>query len=101
MPNVYVVATARIRPEALATFASAAKLCVDATRREAGCVRYDVHASVTEPNTYVFVEEWASRHAVDVHFAAPHTTAFLAVAADCVAEPPTIEIIMAGSVVRR
>ena len=101
MSAAYVIATARIRPERREAFLAAAKACVEETRREAGCLRYDMHESVSEPNCFVFVEEWTSKEAIDAHFERPHTIAFLRIAAVSVVAAPVIEIVTPAKVDRR
>ncbi len=69
---IYGIATLRLRPGSFAAHAEAAKVNIAATRREEGCISYDLHQSVTDPDTYVFVERWASREALARHMEAPH-----------------------------
>lgn len=45
---------------------------VTPTRAEAGCVNYDFHVDVEDPNVFVFYENWRSRDDLDVHLKAPH-----------------------------
>jgi quinol monooxygenase YgiN len=73
------------------TFLAAAHLCIAETRREPGCISYDMHESVSEAGQFVFVEEWIDRAALDFHMAAPHLRAFLAAALPCLSGKPTIE----------
>ena len=73
---IYVVATFRIRPGALEPFVEAAYLLIDAARREPGCLYYDLHASVTDPDRVMCFEQWSDREAFDRHFATPHLAAF-------------------------
>src|SRR3954468_23129474 len=42
------------------------------SRREEGCLRYGFFAAVEDPLSFVAVEEWADRDAVDRPFAQPH-----------------------------
>jgi quinol monooxygenase YgiN len=42
------------------------------TRAEAGCVNYDYHVDVEDPNVFVFYESWRSRDDLDAHLKAPH-----------------------------
>lgn len=58
---VIVIARARIRRHARETFLKALRTCIGETRREPGCIRYDMHESVTEPDHFVFVVEWRDR----------------------------------------
>jgi quinol monooxygenase YgiN len=48
----------------------------DDSRREDGCVRYGFFAAVEDPLSFVAVEEWADREALDKHFAQPHLLEF-------------------------
>lgn len=63
---------------------------VEPTRKEDGCVQYDVHRSTTEPGRFVFYENWESKDHLDRHLATPHLKEFLGVAGDLLAEPPRI-----------
>ncbi|MDJ0684895.1 MAG: putative quinol monooxygenase [Alphaproteobacteria bacterium] len=40
---------------------------VEDTRREPGCLQYDLLQGVDEPNVMVFVEEWESRELWEEH----------------------------------
>lgn len=73
---IYVVATFHIRPGTLEAFVGAAYVLIDAARREPGCIYYDLHASVTDPDRVVCLEHWADRTTLDAHLASPHTIAF-------------------------
>ena len=74
---IVVVATFRIRPGALEPFVDAAYALIDAARREPGCLYYDLHASVTDPDRMMCYEQWHDRAAFDRHSATPHMTAFV------------------------
>ena len=69
---IYLVATLTIKPGSLPDFIDAAKACIAATRQEAGCISYDLHQSLTDENTLVFVERWENRESLDGHFNAAH-----------------------------
>jgi len=40
---------------------------VPLTRREHGCINYDLHRSIENPRVYIFHENWASKKALDEH----------------------------------
>lgn len=69
---IYLVATLTIKPGSLPEFIDAAKTCIAATRREPGCISYDLNQSLTDENTLVFVERWENQESLDGHFNAPH-----------------------------
>ena len=42
------------------------------TRAEAGCVNYDFHVDVDDPNVFMFYENWRSKADLDAHLKTPH-----------------------------
>ena len=73
---IYVIATLTIKPDTLDVVAEAAQRCIAATRREKGCVSYDLNASLTDPQTLVFVERWETRDDLTAHSKQPHLAAW-------------------------
>lgn len=73
---IHVIADIRIRPGLLEEFAAIAQPCIAASRREPGCRRYDLNASITDPDALVFVEQWESREAFEAHRTTAHHAAF-------------------------
>jgi quinol monooxygenase YgiN len=63
---------------------------VEPTRAEAGCVRYELCQSRTDPCDFVFIEEWASPSALDAHMASPHVQEVFRSAPPLLAKPPEI-----------
>ena len=57
------------------------------TRKEKGCVQYDLHADNENPAHFFFYEQWTSKEHLDAHAASPHLTAFAAKANDLLAQP--------------
>ena len=57
------------------------------TRREAGCVLYDLHECDAEPGRFLFYEIWASRAAWDSHMKEPYLVDYVAHADECLGEP--------------
>jgi quinol monooxygenase YgiN len=49
---------------------------VEETRKEDGCLNYDLHRSQTEPAVFMFYENWTDRAALDSHAASPHMKAW-------------------------
>lgn len=83
---IYVIATLRARPEKLSGLLDAARIVIAATRKEDGCVSYDLHQSITDPDQLVFVERWTSREALAKHFDAAHMVPWRAAGAEAVLE---------------
>jgi len=61
------------------------------TRREDGCVQYDLHEKTDEPGRFVFYENWVSAAHLERHAASAHIQAFRAGAGGLLAEPARIE----------
>ncbi len=94
---IVVIARIKTRLEARDTWIAAARTCIEETRREAGCLSYDMHESVTEPGSFVFVEQWQDRAALDFHMSTPHLKTVVAAVMSCLAEAPSIEAIADGT----
>ena len=62
------------------------------SRKEDGCIRYGFFAAVEDPNSFVAVEEWADREALDKHFAQPHLQEFGRGLLELVSERPEVAI---------
>ena len=63
---------------------------VEPTRKEEGCVQYDLHVSLEEPGRVFFYENWTSDELLQQHLASPHLTAFREVAEGILAHPARI-----------
>ena len=62
------------------------------SRKEEGCIRYGFFSAVEDPNSFVAVEEWADREALDRHFAEPHLREFAQRLGELVSERPEVAI---------
>ncbi|HEV2574965.1 putative quinol monooxygenase [Methylocella sp. CPCC 101449] len=89
---IYVISTAHLKPGTQAQAVAAAKPCLAETLKEDGCLSYDLHVSVSDPDKVVFVERWESRDHLAAHTRTPHFLAWRAAAADFVANR-TVEVI--------
>ena len=50
--------------------------CIEATRKEEGCVRYELFLSSEDDVTLQFVEEWSDLDSLRAHVKTPHLAAF-------------------------
>jgi quinol monooxygenase YgiN len=64
----------------------------DDSRREEGCLRYGFFAAVEDPLSFIAVEEWEDRDALDRHFAESHLHDFAAKLLELVSERPEVAI---------
>jgi quinol monooxygenase YgiN len=93
-----VLATVTVQPDKRQAFVTAAEGYVAITRGEPGCIAYDCHQSVTDPDKFVFVERWESQVHMEQHSQTPEMAAFMGAVVPCVAGPPVIEAIEPASV---
>ena len=42
------------------------------TRREPGCIKYELHGNEADPAEFSFIEEWTDGAALDAHFETDH-----------------------------
>ncbi len=94
---IHVIATLTIKPELREQTLAAARINIAATQKEAGCVYYDMYESVTRPGTYVVVEKWEDREALNAHMNAEHFKVWRKAGADGITSRK-IEIVMGGKV---
>ncbi len=73
---IHLIATLTIKPGSLGAVTKAVQPCIEATRKEDGCISYDLHVNVTDDTKLVFVERWENRAALDAHFRTPHLKAW-------------------------
>ena len=64
---ILVIARLVIRPGSIPHLLGPAKLCIEETRKEEGCISYDLFTSTTEADGLIFVERWESREALSRH----------------------------------
>lgn len=73
---IYVVATLTIKPGSLEALREPAAACVAETRKERGCISYELFASLDDPEKLVFVEKWETREDLTAHSRQPHLAAW-------------------------
>ncbi|CAN1563710.1 COG1359 Uncharacterized conserved protein [Rhabdaerophilaceae bacterium] len=94
---IYVVATLMIKPGTLSAVLDAVRPCLVETRKEAGCISYDLNQDLARPDQLVFVERWETRAHLAAHFETSHLNAWRAAASSFVLERK-VEIIHAETI---
>jgi quinol monooxygenase YgiN len=69
---VTVVATFQARPGKETELKKILTNLVAPTRKEAGCLNYDLHAAADSPAKFLFHENWTSQAALDAHLQNTH-----------------------------
>src|SRR5262245_50639835 len=62
------------------------------TRKEAGCLSYDLHQSADDPARLLMYETWRDKAAIDAHMISPHVQKFAPRVGGLCAEAPQILI---------
>src|SRR4051812_4514734 len=73
--KIDVVAHLHAGPGHEALFREVLEGFVEPTRREKGCLRYDLFFDAENPNQFTFIEEWVSREDLDRHGQSDHIAA--------------------------
>ena len=66
---------------------------VAASRKDTGCLNYDLHQGLDNPALFLFHENWTSKAHLDQHLQKPDLQAVLARVSQLVAEPPLITLL--------
>lgn len=94
---IFVIATMKLKPGTRDKVLAAAKPCMEATRKEKGCIFYDLNVSQTDPDLLTFVERWESREDLGAHAKSDHIKVWRAASGEHV-ESRSVEIITPASV---
>jgi quinol monooxygenase YgiN len=73
---IVVIAPFKVKKGARDAVTHVAKACVEATRKEPGCIMYELHASTEDEQSLVFVEKWKDKDALRQHMASAHLKKF-------------------------
>ena len=94
MPNPYVTVVAEItaKPGCEEELKALLLSVVEPTRKEEGCIQYDLHQNSKEPGKFVFYENWATGEALAKHAQSEHLKAMGAKAATLVGGPSKVEM---------
>jgi len=87
---VHVVAHFLARPDTAAAVREVVTGFIVPTRKEAGCLSYTLLQNDANPLEFTFIEQWASKEALDIHLKTPHMTQGIAKLANLLAQPGDI-----------
>lgn len=90
---IVVLGDVRVRPEVADEALRISRDHVARSRTEPGCLSHDVLVDPDDPERLVFVERWADRAALDVHFTVPESIAFATALGEMAAEQPLMQIL--------
>jgi len=78
MSKLTVVAHIRAKADQIALVQSELEKLLAPTRKEPGCLQYDLHQDSKDPAHFVFLEAWSSREHLQTHLDAQPIRDYLA-----------------------
>ena len=86
-----VIAWLEAKPGKESELRAALLALIEPTRKEDGCVQYDLHEHTEQPGRFAFYENWTSKEHLDRHLASPHVQDFFTASPALLTGPPRIE----------
>ncbi len=77
MTKLTIVAHIKAKPEKAGLVLSELQKLVPITRKEEGCIQYDLHQDNENPAHFLFYENWESRGLWQAHMNAPHLAEYM------------------------
>lgn len=74
--QLYVVTYVDVFPNSASESAKQLQQFAEESRKDPGCVRFEVMRDVERSNHFTIVEAWQDRKAYEAHLALPHTKSF-------------------------
>ncbi len=75
--NLTIIARIQAKPEKLDLIKSEVLKLIEPTRKENGCIQYDLHQNNEKPEIFVFYENWESLELWKKHMENQHLKAFI------------------------
>ncbi len=88
--SIHVIARFNAKPDSIDALRTRLLAMLEPSRKEAGCIRYDLLNNSADPTDFTYVEEWASQAAIDAHMQTPHLKALLVDTAPLIASPADV-----------
>ena len=89
--TIRVVATVTARADKATEVQTILQEIVAPTRRETGCLNYQLFRNSSNPAEFLFIEEWIDEKAIDAHFATSHVQQALTKVAPLLVLAPHIQ----------
>ncbi|GEM_PF-347142 len=92
MNPVTVIARSKAKPGFEPVLEAVIRAAVTPTHAEEGCLKYSFQRCLEDPSSYVIVEKWTSKEALDLHLTSPHIAELFSKLPDLLAGPPEIQL---------
>ncbi len=90
---ITVIATLEAKEGKEEALEKALSQIIEPTRKEGGCINYDLHRTLDNPKVFVFYENWTGRAELDAHLSAPHMVDFIGKAKELLARPLDVSLL--------
>ena len=87
---IRIMARITAKSEAAGEVRAALHELVAPTRKEKGCLSYELFQGEDNPAEFITTEQWADQAAADAHMGTPHVAAAIARVGALLAQPPLI-----------
>ena len=95
--KIDVVAHIQAKPGQEAAVRAVLEGFIGPTLKEDGCLRYDLFVDLDDPTKFTFLEEWASREALNAHGQSAHIAAGRARMPELLAGPSWVQVLTKAS----
>ncbi len=89
-----LVITSKVKDGTMSKLEAAFAPCAKITRKEPGCMSYDLHTDPDKPGTIVLIERWKTMAALESHIKQPYTQAFLKTLPEWSAGAPEFKVLL-------
>ncbi|POF33612.1 putative quinol monooxygenase [Roseibium marinum] len=96
MTELTIVANIHAKPDQTGLVKTELLKLIPVTRKEPGCLRYDLHLDNDDPAHFMFYETWESRGLWQDHINAPHLADYKAATEGAIAEFTLSEMSLIG-----
>jgi quinol monooxygenase YgiN len=69
---IIVVAKSVVKEDMISLYKQETVKLIELTRKESGCIAYDLCEDVNNPNILTFIEKWESQEHLDAHMNSEH-----------------------------
>ncbi|MDF2593212.1 MAG: antibiotic biosynthesis monooxygenase [Clostridia bacterium] len=71
---IFVVSKSIVKADKTAEYKQQAVRLIEETRKEDGCISYDLCEGIDNPNILTFIEKWETKQHLDAHMKTAHFT---------------------------
>jgi quinol monooxygenase YgiN len=91
--NISVIAVLKAKTGMEDQMRAQARSMAEASLAEPGCLSYRNYVDPDDPRSWVVVEEWTDREALEAHLTSPHLARSLELSSALLAEAPSLKIL--------